>query len=349
VLAAGGEARDRHRLEDGERVVLQEHAVLERPGLRLVGVADQVVRAGRVGRDGLPLAAGRERGAAAPEQLGVADLTEHTLLAHLQRRAQSLVSAVRAIAVDARRVDPADAAQEPQPGVPGLRHLRVGRRGSVAAGEERCDAVGLGMPDGDLARLVAGDADHRHRRHLAHPQAGALEPDRVLARPGAVAAVLPALRPDPVLEIGAQLLRSACHAGDVGADVRHGRRLRLEREQRVERRHPIGLGRRDCEPLADVVERAGADPSGAALHGMEHREQQMPLGARRVAAASDATVAVGRGEGAHPTAVGWAEHRVDGVSLPRRRHILVQDDVHQRGWATWVAGSAASDVSAGSP
>ena len=69
VLGAGREAGDRHRLDEGERVLLQQDAVLERAGLGLVGVADEVVGPGRLGGHGGPLAPGRERRAAAADEL----------------------------------------------------------------------------------------------------------------------------------------------------------------------------------------------------------------------------------------------------------------------------------------
>ena len=79
------------------------------PGLGLVGVADQVVRAGRLAGDGLPLDAGRERGAAAAHQLRVLDLADHAVGAELDARAQRLVAAGGAVVVEADRVDAADA------------------------------------------------------------------------------------------------------------------------------------------------------------------------------------------------------------------------------------------------
>src|SRR5207249_9140104 len=63
-LAAGRTGGDGHRLDDRERVSLHEHAVLESARLRLVGIADEIVRPDRLTRDGLPLAAGGESSAA---------------------------------------------------------------------------------------------------------------------------------------------------------------------------------------------------------------------------------------------------------------------------------------------
>ncbi len=77
LLRAGREARDRHRLDQRERIVLHEHAVLERPRLGLVGVAHQVVRAPRGARDRVPLAASRERRAAAAHEPRLGDLAGH--------------------------------------------------------------------------------------------------------------------------------------------------------------------------------------------------------------------------------------------------------------------------------
>src|SRR5207302_4392358 len=89
-----------------------QHAVLERPRLRFVGVADQVVRANRSTCHRVPLATGRKCSAAAAEQLRVRDLANHALRTELERAAQRAESARRPIAVDALGVDHADATQQ---------------------------------------------------------------------------------------------------------------------------------------------------------------------------------------------------------------------------------------------
>ncbi len=61
AFATGGEPRDRHRFDQRERIVLDEHSVLERARFALVGVGDQEVGERRMGRDRLPLASRRER------------------------------------------------------------------------------------------------------------------------------------------------------------------------------------------------------------------------------------------------------------------------------------------------
>ena len=53
------------------------------------------------------------------------------------------------------------------------------------------------------------------------------------------------------------------------------RGARLEREQVVEGRDAVGLGGSDDKSAADVVEAAAADPSDAVLQGVQRRQQQV--------------------------------------------------------------------------
>ena len=101
----GRECRDGHALDQCERVALQQDAVFERSRLRLVRVADQVVRANWRVCDRLPLATGRKRGAAATEKPGLGDLADHRRSAHLLGPPQGRETAVAEIAVDAERID----------------------------------------------------------------------------------------------------------------------------------------------------------------------------------------------------------------------------------------------------
>ena len=77
LLRARGEAADGHGFDDRERIVREQHAILERAGLGLVGVAHQVVRQRRLPAHGLPLAAGRERRAATAHELRRGHLADH--------------------------------------------------------------------------------------------------------------------------------------------------------------------------------------------------------------------------------------------------------------------------------
>ena len=101
-LAAGRVAGDRHRLDHAERIVLEDHAVLERPRLGLVGVADQVVRADRVGgrrpptcgRSGTPRRRGRAASASVTSRMT-------PCRPEVERGRRRLVAAVGAVAVEA--------------------------------------------------------------------------------------------------------------------------------------------------------------------------------------------------------------------------------------------------------
>src|SRR5579864_7020254 len=119
MLAAGRVGGDRHRLDEREWVVLHEDAVLERSRLRLVAVADEVVRPDRLFRNGVPLGPGRKRCAAAAEEPGVGNGLANALGAELPRTFQRREAAV---GVERRRVDAlADAPEQPQRRVARLR------------------------------------------------------------------------------------------------------------------------------------------------------------------------------------------------------------------------------------
>jgi hypothetical protein len=62
-------------------------------------------------RHRVPLAAGRERRAAATHELGVEHLADHALGADVQRAAKRGVAAARAVVVEALGVDHADPLQ----------------------------------------------------------------------------------------------------------------------------------------------------------------------------------------------------------------------------------------------
>ncbi len=151
LLAPDRERLDRHRLDDRERVALHEHAILERAGLGLVGVADEVVRLGRLGGDGGPLAAGREGRAAA---------------AHEPRRGHLLDDAV-----GADRDGPARA--------PGSRRWRGSRRARSGRRRRRGRAAEAGLArlrrgraaasaDVPLVVMPSQIARHGHSRRRSH-------------------------------------------------------------------------------------------------------------------------------------------------------------------------------------
>ena len=103
---------DRDPLEHHVRVVLDQLAVLERAGLGLVGVADQVAGAGVVPGHERPLAAGGEAGAAAAAQLGGEHLLGDRVRRHRQRFPQPFVAARRQVGGERARVGLAAGAQQ---------------------------------------------------------------------------------------------------------------------------------------------------------------------------------------------------------------------------------------------
>ena len=166
--AAGRIAGDRHRLDQRERIALDHDAVLERARLGLVGVADQVVRPGRLARHRLPLDAGRERGAAAAHQLRVLDLADHALRPELDRQAQRLVAAGGAVRVEADRVDLARRARAAA-GRRGLWQHRHRVAGDVLAAQRREHVAAVVGRQLELVRL-SGRRSRRARR--AHGRTG---------------------------------------------------------------------------------------------------------------------------------------------------------------------------------
>ena len=96
--------RRREPLEQELRAQLHHVAVLDRARLALVGVDDHDAR-GRLAPDGVPLAPGREAGAAHPRQAGGLEAREHLVL----RRARRLADVVGLEQEAVRRVgDAAD-------------------------------------------------------------------------------------------------------------------------------------------------------------------------------------------------------------------------------------------------
>src|ERR1700733_2071259 len=123
-----------------------------------------------------------------------------------------------------------------------------------------------------------------------------------------------------------QLLRAGAAAGEVVADVQHAGRTRLHREQRVEGRHAVDVGGGDGQPLRDVVERAGADPTPLLVQRVKGGEELGTLGPGGVTPVRGVPVldAVSSRPGRH----GRTEERVDGRALVGGRLGVEEAEIH---------------------
>ncbi len=160
--------RDQHPLEHQVRPPLHHVAVLDRPGLALVGVHDHVPRP-RLRADGLPLDAGRESGAAVAGQARRLQLGDDR--ARLRQRAQHLEAAARLRSRRATR--------------PPARARSTARRSSWERASG-LDPVAAQQHRGELAVAEALDAEHRDAvRVFALPREEVLRAHAVADRPDA--------------------------------------------------------------------------------------------------------------------------------------------------------------------
>ena len=157
-------------------------------------------------------------------------------------------------------------------------------------------------------------------RLLAHAEAR--RPD-----PCPVAGVGP-LRPHVALELLAEGEAADSPAREVVAHVDHVGGPLLDAEHRVERRHAVGLGRRDGEALAHVVQPSAADPADARLERVQGRQQEVPLLARLATGADDAEIGCAPLGGAHPAGLRRSEQPVDRSTLGLRGGGVHQMKVH---------------------
>ena len=298
------------------------------PGLGFVGVADEVVRLGRLGRDGRPLAAGRERGAAAAHQLGRGDFGDDGLGADREGPREGGVPAVRPVVVERGRIDDADPAEQGGSIGGGLREIRA-RRGGSAHGFPADSSpamtptastgatVNVSGVSPAAVNMAAGARSHRPRHGTAQPRRAAV-PDRFAGRP------------DGARQVGADALRAGQPAGDVVADMGDDRWPRGGGEQGIERGDAVCLGRRDRQALADVVERRRADPADPRLDRVECRQELGPTRPDRVAAARGVPVRAGVADPADPARLGWAEHGIHRGALGGGGERPDDVQIHQR-------------------
>ncbi len=108
---ADRDARDRHALDQRERVAFHQHAVGVGARVALVGIAGDVLLAGRLAQHGLPLDAGREGRAAAAAQARFQHFVDRRVGPELERAREAQVAAGGAVGREVERIDAADACE----------------------------------------------------------------------------------------------------------------------------------------------------------------------------------------------------------------------------------------------
>jgi len=266
--------------------------------------------------DRLPLARGREGGAAATQEAGRGNLPEDCLRAELERPAERCQAAggLEARKGGAPTFRPAEEAEGRLAGLRERSRCGVRWRWRISPEESGHQFGGdRSHRDIELVRLSAGAADECRRAALAEAQAGALPPAGA-GRP------LLAGCPGRALDLLQQACTPRCTAGDVVADVDGERRTWLGGQQVVEGGDPVDLGRRHGQPLREEVDGAPADPANAVLDSVQGGQQQV------------AAVPVCPAAPDHPLAVRRrrAEHGLDDGALDLGCGAAAGADVHLR-------------------
>ncbi len=106
--STGGDAGDRHALDQGEGVALHQHPVGEGAAVALVGVANDIFRRALGSGRGPPLDAGRKAGAAAAAQAGAHHLLDRHGRPQRQGPAQPGEAAMRLVVSERQGLDDAD-------------------------------------------------------------------------------------------------------------------------------------------------------------------------------------------------------------------------------------------------
>ena len=306
MLATGGERRDGHRLDQREGIALHDDAILEGAGLGLVGIADEVMRPSWLARHGIPFASGRERSAAATEELGIGDFANDGNRTHGECCPQRLVAALRPIRVDAQRIDHADAAQERAVGNGLVERRRDGGfNGWPGTVDDRLCDDGGAVLDQRVLRRFAGERDESDRCPLACAE----------TRRGMRAARYRGLGGSGGATCG------------VDADVYLARAGLRQWEERVEAGNGEDLGRRYIGPVADFVHRAGRDPPDPIVHGVQDGEQFVAAVSELLASTADVEVRGGP-LGGSPSVDRRSENRLDGSRLDLCRSIDPGFQIH---------------------
>jgi hypothetical protein len=235
--ATGRVAGDRQRVDHGEGIALHQNAVFERARFTLVCVAHDQMRLARMLAHRLPLAAGGERRTAPSDQPATEHLAHDALGPELEGSLHGASPTARDVLVEARGIDDADPSQQHQAIAISLRHARRVRPiGSNRAIHRDANRVGVDVGQGCFVGWFSGMDDQRRRRAITQAEARTRAPSthhagtrRRLAHP-------------ELLDYG---VGAAELAREVGTQMDNSWRARLEREQSVERRNAVRVGRSD--------------------------------------------------------------------------------------------------------
>jgi hypothetical protein len=289
ALHAHRPGRDEHALEHAVRVGAQQLAVLHCADLAFVDVHHHVARRG-LGRHALPLARGREAGAAEATQAGGLDLGDHRF-----------ARALAAMAGSKERVAPVVA-------VGGQAHgAGQGARRGVVRRQRGHHALLGGVP-----HLVLADAGGG--RLVATPDAGCLD-DAHARRMARVE------RESKLVAAGHLARQARAHAhGERG----HRRGVVDDVEVVIERGDFVDLGLREPEALGESGEVAAAQRANAVLQAMQVLDEQVFPRREAIAGGADGVAGglvdlAALGAGARAESQGGFLHRgsiARGLGLP---------------------------------
>ena len=246
---------DEAALDQPVRREAHDVAVLERAGLGLVGVHDEVDRLARALREERGLAPGREPGAASPAQVRRRDRVDDRLRLLRSRLRQRLVAADRPVPVELREVVVLG---------PGGEELRT------------CHGSPRRSPARPRDARARGSGGRRRRRC---PSAAARALDRA-QRERAVLRRLARRDAELAREGVHDGLRADERAGEVRADLDHVPPDRGEVEHVVEGRDREAVGGRDVERLGDLAQRLRRQPALVPLLRQAERveDRRAPVG-----------------------------------------------------------------------
>jgi len=254
VLRTHSVTGDQQPFDHPERIAVHEHAVFERTGLALVGIADHIAGPG-IARCELPLQAGRESRAAAADQLAGLHLGDHLRGSHLaEDLAQRCHAALCAVVVQAGGVHDADVG-EGHLDQPADLELR-GRGRSIQQGIDR-------------SRCMPRAVDQRGRRAVTQPQAA----DR-LQRHRAIRGGLAGRASQSFPKRGQQHVAAAHRARSIDADADELAAHRFGMEHVVELGDAVDIGQGDIKVGGDPAERWLGQPAvEERLRVVQHFEQ----------------------------------------------------------------------------